>query len=94
MLSDHRKAFSGNRDLNLWIDWKDRIQASLAPRPAKRLVQGAAALALLAGTSLASPVLAQTGPAAPPVTVAVPLARQVAGWDERPPCPARYMRDR
>ena len=45
-------------------------------------MQGAAALALLAGTALAPSAQAQGAPAAPPVTVATPLARQVAEWDE------------
>ncbi|TDH59757.1 efflux RND transporter periplasmic adaptor subunit [Dankookia rubra] len=45
-------------------------------------MQGATALALLAGTALAPPVRAQGTPAAPPVTVATPLARQVAEWNE------------
>jgi RND family efflux transporter MFP subunit len=42
----------------------------------------AAALAVLAGTALISPVAAQGAPQAPPVTVATPLARPVTQWDE------------
>src|SRR4051812_1599228 len=82
MPPDHRKALSGQNGVSPWIDWLDRTQAGLAPHQANRLVQGATALALLAGTALAPPVQAQGGPAAPPVTVATPLARQVAGWEE------------
>src|SRR3954453_4883759 len=82
MPPDHRKALSGQDDASPWIDWLNRTQAGLAPRQATRLVQGATALALLAGTALAPPAQAQGAPAAPPVTVATPLARQVAEWDE------------
>ena len=82
MPPDHRKALSGQDDASPWIDWLNRTQAGLVPRQANRLVQGAAALALLAGTALAPPAQAQGAPAAPPVTVATPLARQVAEWDE------------
>src|SRR4051812_37160134 len=82
MPPDHRKALSGQNGVSPWIDWLNRTQAGLAPRQANRLVQGATALALLAGTALAPPAQAQGGPAAPPVTVATPLARPVAEWDE------------
>jgi RND family efflux transporter MFP subunit len=82
MPPDHRKALSGQTGVNLWIDWLNRTQAGLVPGRANRLVQGAAALALLTGTALAPSAQAQGAPAAPPVTVATPLARQVAEWDE------------
>ena len=82
MPPDHRKALSGQNTASPWLDWLNRTQAGLAPRQANRLVQGAAALALLAGTALVPPAQAQGAPAAPPVTVATPLARQVAEWDE------------
>jgi RND family efflux transporter MFP subunit len=82
MPPDHRKARSGQNAASPWIDWLNRTQAGLGPRQANRLVQGATALALLAGTALAPPARAQGAPAAPPVTVATPLARQVAEWDE------------
>jgi RND family efflux transporter MFP subunit len=59
----------GNLSRSLWTDWLNRM------------LPGAAAVAFAAGISLAPPAAAQA-PAAPPVTVAVPLARSVAQWDD------------
>ncbi|MBU8539183.1 efflux RND transporter periplasmic adaptor subunit [Falsiroseomonas tokyonensis] len=53
---------------NLWSDWLRRA----LPLPA----------AALLAASLAQPVQAQQAPAAPPVTVANPLTRNVTQWDE------------
>ena len=64
------KAPSGQNGGSLWIDWLNRA------------LPGAAALALVAGTTLTQPAAAQAPPPAPPVTVATPLARSITEWDE------------
>jgi RND family efflux transporter MFP subunit len=80
MSPDQRKAQPGQKGGSLWLDWLNRTQATLGPRAAL----GAAALALLAGTTLANPAAAQGAapPAPPPVTVAAPLFRLVPQWEE------------
>ena len=84
MSPDQRKARPSQEGGSLWFDWLGRTQAPLGPRSANRAVQGAAALALLAGAALAQSAAAHgpAPPAAPPVTVAAPLSRLVPQWEE------------
>ncbi|MBU8545774.1 MULTISPECIES: efflux RND transporter periplasmic adaptor subunit [Roseomonadaceae] len=56
---------------NPWFSWL-----------ARTLRPSAAGLALMASTALVQPALAQAPSPAPSVTVATPLARPVAQWDE------------
>jgi multidrug efflux system membrane fusion protein len=70
-MSPHQhKAPSGQIGGSLWIDWLNRA------------LPGAAALALVAGTTLGQPAAAQGAPPVPSVTVATPLARSITEWDE------------
>jgi RND family efflux transporter MFP subunit len=70
MLPDPRKAPAETKAVNPWFGWLART----LPAPTT--------LALLAGTTLPAPGLAQGGPPTPSVVVATPLARQVMEWDE------------
>jgi RND family efflux transporter MFP subunit len=75
MSAPHDKAAPAEIGANFWNDWLARVQAALPP---KRV-----GLAMVAMLGTAAPALAQGGPGGPPpVTVATPLARSVARWDE------------
>src|SRR3954452_7959400 len=70
MLPDPRKAPVATKGVSPWFGWLART----LPPPTT--------IALIAGTSLPAPALAQGGPPVPSVTVATPLSRQVTEWDE------------
>ncbi len=70
MLPDPRKAPVATKGTSPWLGWLART----LPAPST--------LALIAGTGLSAPALAQGGPPALGVVVATPLARQITEWDE------------
>jgi RND family efflux transporter MFP subunit len=79
---DHRKTQSGSGPGSLWFNWLLRLIPDAGTGRARPRIGAAAALVLLVGTGLTMPAAAQGGATPPTVTVATPLSRQVAEWDE------------